>query len=199
MTGLASANVYSFKVSAVNILGESTISPSIFVINANLPSKPANPPVITLVTPNSISLNLTPIPSANNGGSPITSYIVEMDDGLGGAFQTVSDSLTTSLILSGLQPSRLYRIKYAGRNIIYDSGNMFQCDSLQFSDLVTVLTAVGPSSPTGLQQDISLRYSDALVFNWIAPASNGGSPLQQYTLELSVPDTTQISLFYVSV
>jgi hypothetical protein len=122
-----------------------------------------------------------------------------MDDGLGGAFQTVSDSLTTSLILSGLQPSRLYRIKYAGRNIIYDSGNMFQCDSLQFSDLVTVLTAVGPSSPTGLQQDISLRYSDALVFNWIAPASNGGSPLQQYTLELSVPDTTQISLFYVSV
>ena len=102
VTGLTSAQYYSFKVSAVNVLGESTISPAIFVINANLPSKPVNPPAITLVTPNSISLNLTPITDANNGGSPVTSYIVEMDDGLGGVFQTVSDSLTTSLILSGL-------------------------------------------------------------------------------------------------
>jgi hypothetical protein len=54
------------------------------------------------VTPNSISLTLAPIPDANNGGSPITSYIVQMDDGLGGDFQTMSDSLTLNLIFSGL-------------------------------------------------------------------------------------------------
>lgn len=72
------------------------------MIAANLPEKPNNPPTITLVTPNSISLTLAPIPDANNGGSPITSYIVQMDDGLGGDFQTMSDSLTLNLIFSGL-------------------------------------------------------------------------------------------------
>ncbi len=77
------------------------------------------------MTPNSISLTLAPIPDVSNGGSPVTSYIVQMDDGLGGDFQTMSDALTLNLIFSGLQQSRFYRIKYAARNIIYDSGNMF--------------------------------------------------------------------------
>jgi hypothetical protein len=51
-----------------------------------------------------------------------------MDDGLGGSFTTVHNSLYTNLTLSGLETSRFYRIKYAARNIIYDSGNMFECD-----------------------------------------------------------------------
>jgi len=78
------------------------ISQHITVIAATLPSKPTNPPTITLVTPNSISLTLQPIPTLSNGGSAITGYIVEMDDGMGGEFRTVSDSLTLNLIFSGL-------------------------------------------------------------------------------------------------
>ncbi len=64
---------------------------------------------------------------------------------------------------------------------------------------MTVLTAVGPSAPTGLHQVTSLRYRDALVYKWSAPKSNGGSPLQMYTLELSVPNTVQLTLYQVSV
>ena len=44
-----------------------------------------------------------------------------MDDGLGGDFTTVHDSLELELILSGLESSRFYRIRYAARNIIFDS------------------------------------------------------------------------------
>jgi len=36
------------------------------------------------------------------GGSNITGYIVEMDDGLGGDFVIVHNSLSLELILSGL-------------------------------------------------------------------------------------------------
>jgi hypothetical protein len=57
-----------------------------------------------------------------------------MDDGLGGEFAIVHNSLTLSLVLNQLEPSRFYRIKYAARNIIYDSGNLYECDELQFSD-----------------------------------------------------------------
>jgi hypothetical protein len=54
-----------------------------------------------------------------------------MDDGLGGSFVIKHNSLfVDGLILSGLESSRFYRIRYAARNIIYDSGNLFECDTL---------------------------------------------------------------------
>jgi len=45
---------------------------------------PSNPPNVTLITQSSISLTLEALPEIGNGGSPITGYIVEVDDGLGG-------------------------------------------------------------------------------------------------------------------
>lgn len=107
-----------------------------------------------------------------------------MDDGLGGQFVTVHDSLYLYLILSGLESSRFYRIKYAARNVIYDSGNLYECDQLQFTDEIVVLTAVGPSAPRNIVQDTSLRYRDALIYKWEAPLHDGGSKLQEYHLEL---------------
>lgn len=58
----------------------------------------------------------------------MTGYIIQIDDGLGGAFTTVQDSLDLILIISGLESSREYKVRYAARNIIYDSENMFECD-----------------------------------------------------------------------
>jgi hypothetical protein len=77
---------YRFKVSAVNYVGEGPMSPEIFVIAADMPEKPANPPTVTLVTQSSISLTLEAIPESSNGGSAVTGYIVELNDGLGGDF-----------------------------------------------------------------------------------------------------------------
>jgi hypothetical protein len=73
-------------------------------------------------------MELEEIPLTDNGGSPVTGYIVQIDDGLGGDFTTVHDSLALTLIMTGLETSRQYRIQYAGRNIIYDADNMFDCD-----------------------------------------------------------------------
>jgi hypothetical protein len=56
------------------------------VIASDLPEAPTNPPTVTSVTRSSISISLTSIPIASTGGAPITGYIVEIDDGLGGEF-----------------------------------------------------------------------------------------------------------------
>lgn len=48
---------------------------------------------------------------------------------------------------------------------------------LQFSDEITVLTAVNPSPPLNLQLNTGLRYRDALIFEWDAPLNHGGSDL----------------------
>lgn len=112
----------------MNFVGEGPMSNEIFVVAADMPEKPTNPPVKGLVTQTSISVTLDALPLAANGGSEVTGYIVECDDGLGGAYEVVHDSLYLELILSGLESSRFYRIRYAARNIVYDSSNLFECD-----------------------------------------------------------------------
>lgn len=90
----------------------------IYVIASDLPQAPVNPPTIVSVTKTSISITLDPIPLASNG-SPITGYIV-LIDGLGGQFRQVHDSMNLDLTISNLKSGRTYRVKYAGRNKVYD-------------------------------------------------------------------------------
>jgi hypothetical protein len=86
-SGLQAKVTYKFRVSAENFVGEGPMSNEIFVIAADMPEKPPNPPRVTLVTQSSISLELDPLAAGSNGGSDITGYIVEADDGLGGDYR----------------------------------------------------------------------------------------------------------------
>jgi hypothetical protein len=74
---------------------------------------------------------------------------------------------------------------------------MFECDQLQFSEALVVHTAIEPSTPRDLEQTTSLRYRDALIFSWRAPLSDGGSKLQQYTLQIDSQDYTQTHVISV--
>ena len=62
---------------------------------------------------------------------------------------------------------------------------MYDCDQLRFSESLYVLTAVLPSRPLDLAFDDTYRYKTALIYKWQPPASDGGSPLQRYTLEIT--------------
>ena len=188
-TPLVPGETYRFKVSAINFVGEGDITDAISIIASDLPEAPANPPVQTLITETSVSLAIVEVPTHSNGGSAVTGYIVEIDDGMGGAFTAIHDSLTTNLIVNGLSSGHTYRVRYAARNIVYDSGNMYACDNLHYSGSLYVLTAVDPSSPRDLYFDPTIRYKTALIYRWNPPQSTGGSPLQVYTLEIEEVET----------
>jgi hypothetical protein len=175
------------------------MSNEIFVVAADMPSTPSTPPIQGLVTQTSISVTLNPLPESMNGGSEVTGYIVECDDGLGGSYEIVHDSLNLELIISGLHSSRFYRIRYAARNIVYDSANLFECDQLQWSSSLLVLTAVEPSVPRALKHETSLRYRDALVYSWDKPLTDGGSSLEEYTLEIREVESDVWHLHTLSV
>jgi hypothetical protein len=183
---LSPGESYRFKVSAYNLIGEGVTSQLRtgqelhndvvdYVLAADLPEAPENPPTVMTITQNAITITLEGISSANNGGSQITGYLVEIDDGLGGGsgFIQVHDSLTLSLIIGDLYGGRTYQIRYAGRNLVYDSGNMFECDFFKWSEPREVLTAVVPLAPVNLRQmpatnttDALLRYRVKLVVEW---------------------------------
>lgn len=113
-----------------------------------------------------------------------------IDDGLGGSFTEIHNSLTTSLTISNLKSGRTYRLKYAGRNIVYDQNNMYDCDKLQFSPIAEVLTAVIPSTATNLIHQTSLRYKDKLVIEWNESPDNGGAAIYKYTIAILDVATT---------
>jgi hypothetical protein len=180
------------------------------VLAADLPEAPLNPPTIDSHTETAISLSLEALDEARDGGSTVTGYLVEIDDGLGatpGAFRRVQDSLATSLIISGLVGGRTYSLRYAARNLVYDSGNMFGCDSIQWSPLASVLTAIPPAPPTNLRQVTTAdgsgrlqRYRTKLAVEWdpMTETRLGSSHLEGYTLAMldidGTGDETTVSL-----
>ena len=209
---------YKFRVTAFNIIGEGeaaqlrTDQPLVgdavdYVLAADLPEAPPNPPNVASWTEAAISLTLEAVGPGADGGAPVTGYLVEIDDGLGGGagpvpdgrFRRVQDSLATSLIIAGLRGGRTYSIRYAARNLVYDSGNMFGCDSLKWSPLARVLTAVAPSAPVGLRQVSTpdgsgrpQRYRTRLAVEWdpLVGAGLGSSQLAGYTLAILDIDGT---------
>jgi large repetitive protein len=170
---------YSFKISALNAIGESLKTGPLKIIAADLPEKPTNPPIIESKTTSSVTISLTTM-------ADVTGYIVMIDNGLGDddSFKVVSDSLLTSLTINGLVAGRTYRIKYSGRNKVYDTGNMFEGDELMFSDSAKFAAVESPTKPRNLRQS-SLCYRTSIVIEWDAPISTGGSPVTGYNIKLN--------------
>jgi hypothetical protein len=116
---------------------------------------------------------------SRNGGSQVTGYIVQIDDGNGGLndgfknARTVQDSLSLSLIIRNLEGGRTYKVRYAGRNVVYDRDNMFESDSLKWSPSLVVTTSVLPLPPLNLRQSfdetgVIRRYRTKLIVEWDA-------------------------------
>ncbi len=193
-------SLYSFKISAVNIMGESLVTTPLKIYAADLPNKPTNPPTISSFTTSSVTISLTTLPTANNGGSEITGYVVMIDNGLGddNSFEAKSDSLQTSITVNGLIAGRTYRVKYAGRNKVYDSNNMFEGDELLFSESSEFTTATDPDKPINLRQS-TLCYRTSIVLEWDPPSFTGGSPVTEYVVThkdtvTSTTTTTTLSI-----
>jgi hypothetical protein len=211
-TPLTPGEIYRFKVSAHNVVGEgerAQLSTNQdlegdvvdYVLAADLPEAPPNPPTANTITEVAVSLTLGALAAASNGGSTITGYLVEIDDGLGGpdgtasasGFRRVHDSMETSLIINNLIGGRTYNIRYAARNNVYDSGNMFGCDALKWSRPLRVLTAVAPATPENLRHATMteasgrlMRFRTKLMVQWdpLMEAELGSSPLVSYTLSI---------------
>jgi Ca2+-binding RTX toxin-like protein len=172
VSNLLPGRTYQFRVAAVTSVGLGAYSNVITVTTAGgvTPNAPASFTVGTVKT-NAASVSW----SAVTATSKVSNYLLDVSTD-GSTWTSVSKkvSTSTSLSLSGLKVGTTYQVRVAAVNAngvgdyVYGS----------FTTLATVSTA-----PTGL---VSSGVSGSgFTLNWTAPASNGGSAISDYVVEIN--------------
>jgi hypothetical protein len=82
-------DIYKFRVTARNVVGDSHASSSFSAMAASLPSAPGTP---TKVTSSETSITIEWTAPEDDGGSPIFDYQVLWDQGTGGSFVSLGSS-----------------------------------------------------------------------------------------------------------
>lgn len=102
------------------------------------------------------------------GGSPITSYKLQVDSGSG--FETVIgdpvDNLATTILVNqGIQSGQEYLFRFSVKNIHGFS---------DYSDPPFAITATsGPDSPTAVRS-VNNEFQNFVTIDWEAPLNTGG-------------------------
>ncbi|XP_065089532.1 twitchin isoform X13 [Ochlerotatus camptorhynchus] len=172
----------SYTIHLVNCVGKDTASCRVLVVDK--PTPPIGPLEVTEITPESCTLSWK-VP-LDDGGSPITNYIVERYEPLG--YWTKASSFV--------------------RNTHYD--NMGMENNKQYSFRVRAENQYGISDPLILEEPIIARYpftvpdppnpprvsdwdTNYVTVTWERPLMDGGSRIQGYRFEYrDVTDSTWI-------
>lgn len=125
VNGALVGNSYAFKIEAVTT-GGSVTSSSVEYVLADVPDDPTVAPATDAVVTSKSKVKVDISVVAGDGGSPITSYSLEMDDGEGGDFNVLygesSNSLSTTYTTSDITKGLTYRFRYRVRNAVGWSG-----------------------------------------------------------------------------
>jgi subtilisin family serine protease len=173
LTGLAQGTTYTVGVAAINAVGTSasttTTATTLVAVAPGAPTSAA----ISLTT--NTSATVTWAAPTSTGTNPLTGYTVTVRNASTGA--TVATASVTASTLSrpftGLTAGVTYR---AGIQAVSAAGSSAEALT------GTVTTLAAPSSARNLI--FAVTGVAALTSTWVAPLSDGGSPITGYTLTL---------------
>lgn len=153
---------------------------------------PSAPTGLCATAVSSSQINLSWTAPSNNGGSAITGYKVERSADSGAVWSTIVSNTANTLTSysdAGLGANSTYAYRVSAINSVGSSAP---------SNVATATTAVTggnitvPSAPTGLVAR-SIGHSKVSL-SWVAPSSNGGSPLTGYWIMVSTNNSTFTTL-----
>jgi hypothetical protein len=161
---------YSFKVESRNVFGYSTSFSNVALIFIAAP--PTSP--LDLANNESVTsggkIGLTWSAPNSDGGSPVIDYEISFNIAGGASYSVLStNNTTTSYTVTGLDSDVVYSLRVKARNIA----------GLSSDSLAVVIRAA--AGPTGLAKPYTLLNSNLSVkITWVAPSSDGESPITGY-------------------
>ena len=175
-TGLTASSTRHYRVSAINANGAGTASNVDSATTGT--TVPGAPSGLSATASGSTQIDLSWTVPASDGGSAITGYKIEVSpNGTSGWTDQVANtsSTATTYAHTGLASgdTRHYRVSAINTN---GSGTASNVDS------ATTGTTV-PGAPTGLTATAS--GATQINLSWSAPASDGGSAITGYKIEVS--------------
>ena len=160
---------YSVQVISIKLSVPSLRSAAVNATPITKPKAPESPTVIPGIRKATVSWNS--VAAANNGGSPITSYLVtEVNSNK----QIVALPSENNKEVTGLSPGAAVEFTVAAVNAASSSGSV----SARSTVINLANTPTAPTSVTSLSPE-----NGQLVITW-TPAANGGNPITQQKVYL---------------
>ena len=173
VSGLRKNRTYQFKVSAINSAGVGDASASYSA--TTLATVPSTPTSLTVTELQTTSALLGWVAPSDFGGVNLSDYRVETSrDGKTWSAVPKLASTARALKLSGLAPGTQYQVRVSAVNGIGASDYL--------TGTVTTL-ATTPSVPRNVA--ISGISTSSATISWQVPATNGGSAISDYKIEVS--------------
>lgn len=115
-------------------------------------------------------------PDPENGGKPETYRVEKMDLALGGAWIPCGESTKPECEVAGLAEGHVYKFRVVAVNPNGES------EPLEAEELVTAKDAFGVPTKPGVPKCTEWD-ADFAEFEWAAPSSDGGAPIESYEVE----------------
>jgi len=167
---LITGNFYTYRIAAIR--GVLTgVSNELGTLLAILPTAPVS--LVASVVPTFGEIDLTWQVPADDGGSPITDYIVQFKLTVDSTFTIFSDGVSTNLFatVTGLVPGELYDFRVLAVTAKGEGPP---------SNIETIITADVPDAPTALTATVQ---SLDIFVQWLLPINTGELPLTNIKLQ----------------
>ncbi len=165
VTGLTNGLSYDFQVSAANDVGQGSAGAQASAVPVTVPSAPT----IGTATGGNARATVTFSAPADDGGSPITSYVITSSPG-----NISTTTTTTSGVVLGLNNGTSYTFTVAAVNAVGTGASSAASNS--------VTPATVPDAPTGVS---AVAGNTQATISFSAPGFDGGSAITTYTVTSS--------------
>ena len=175
--GLTHTSLYEIQISSISCSGVGPISSPLYITTLSIPpSAPTNVVIANCNTGYTNSVILTWTAPADDGGSPITNYVIyyRTTSPPGSTWYTYNtNSSATTATISFLSPSTSYDFKVAAQNAA--GVGIFS------SPIVSSSSYNPPTAPTNLVANTN--SSGFIVLTWNASTQEGAQTISYYVIE----------------
>lgn len=183
VTNLRRNTEYKYRLAAINDEGQSKWSET--VKYKTLPDRPAPPPKAQIKGKiYAHSFKVVWEPPKDDGGSEITKYIVELNDGKG--YEMLYEGSEREHICDHLIPGHTYHVRVAC------------CSAGGRSDFSDACVATTQAVPPGLCQAPKLQgkpKATSLHLRWSYPEYDGGAAITEFAVQVISPDNTSREVY----